>query len=219
MRISYLQNNKSNKATWKYITRDERFFCFELYQSLKADQKGLLTLIKEGINKEKDKEDSNYQKRLEFLETIESKKFDIGVEVCFYRDLLKWNGKGIKKYKDLSQKRTFDLALFSEDTIIIIEAKAQQGFDTKQLKEFEKDQKRISDLFEIINKKTALQVFIVGLHSSRYTPSKITKPYFDSTIQWDDIAKKYPDSKDLFNRANEIYPNKKDSKSVLSKKT
>lgn len=211
MKISYFQKNKNKDIKWDNITRDERFFCFELYQSLKDDQKGLLTLIKEGINMEKYKEGRiTNQNRLDFLEGIESKTFDIGVEVCFYRDLLKWNGKGIKK-TNLPQKRTFDLALFSEDAIIIIEAKAQQGFDTKQLDSFNKDREDIKYLFtKFFGRKTAPKVFIVGLHSSRYTPSSITKPYFDSSIQWDKIAEKYPDSKDLFNRANEIYPNKKE---------
>jgi len=210
MKVSYFENNKGDQAKWKNITRDERFFCFELYQSLKADQKGLLTLIKEGINK---KNNLTNQKRREFLGTIVSKKFDIGVEVCFYRDLLKWNGEGIKEH-ELPQKRTFDLALFSEDAIIIIEAKAQQGFDTKQLLEFEKDKKHIEKLFVKIKKKQP-QVYIVGLHSSKYTPGSKTKPYFDSNIQWDRIAEKYPDSKNLFCRANDIYPNKKnDSKPI-----
>ena len=148
MKVSYFENNKGDQAAWKYITRDERFFCFELYQSLKADQKAFITLIKEGVN---EKNNLTNQKRREFLETIVSKKFDVGVEVCFYRDLLKWNGEGIKEH-NLPQKRTFDLALFSNDAIIIIEAKAQQGFDTKQLLEFEEDKNNIEDLFKIIHK-------------------------------------------------------------------
>ena len=206
MNISYFQNNKSEKAQWKHISRDERFFCFELYQSLKADQKGLLTLIKEGINKEKyKKEDIKYPKRRKFIETIESKTFDIGVEVCFYRDLLKWNGEGIKEY-ELPQKRTFDLALFSEEAIIIIEAKAHQGFDTKQLEEFKNDKEYIEKLFKILDRPHP-EVSIVGLHSSKYSPKPTTISPFDSIIKWDKIAEEYPDSKDLFNRANEIYLN------------
>jgi hypothetical protein len=210
MNISYFQRKNKEEVNWDNITRDERFFCFELYQSLKADQKGLLTLIKEGIIRDKHKDGCiNNQKELEFLETIESKKFDIGVEVCFYRDLLKWNEKGIKKYKNLSQKRTFDLALFSEDAIIIIEAKAQQGFDTKQLESFLNDEDQIEILFNII-KKNKPKIFNVGLHSSKYTPGSKTKCYFDSIIKWKDIAEKYQDSKDLFIHADNIYPNEKD---------
>lgn len=45
MKVSYFENNKGDQATWKYVTRDERFFCFELYQSLKDDQKGLPTFV------------------------------------------------------------------------------------------------------------------------------------------------------------------------------
>lgn len=197
MKITYFQNNKSEKVNWDKISRDERFFCFELFQSLKTDKEGLFSLIKEGNL-------SNHrQNGSKIPDNIESERFDIGVEVCFYRDLLKWYGKGIKG-TGLPQKRTFDLALFSENAIIIIEAKAQQGFDTKQLMEFEEDRKRITRLFEIIERK-APEVFIVGLHSSNYKPKSSTISSFDSIIKWKDIARKYPDSKELFEHADNLY--------------
>lgn len=211
MNISYLQNSKSNNATWKNITRDERHFCSELFHHLKVDQKGFVSLIKKGR--------VTNSKRLEIPENIDAQIFDIGYEVCFYRDLLKWHGIKIGT-TDLPHKRTFDLALFSEDAIIIIEAKAQQGFDTKQLKEFKKDKKFINKLFKKIHRNEP-QVFIVGLYSSNYSPSSNTVEYFDSIIKWSDIAEKYPDSKDIFIHANDLYPNKKSKASnpVGPKKT
>ncbi len=213
MKISYFQKNKNEKAKWDHITRDERFFCSELFHNLRSDQKGFLSLIKESLNLKKyDSKNITDQdkERLDFLKNIDTKEFDIGFEVCFYRDLLKLYGKGIKG-TDLPPKRTFDLAFFSEEAIVIIEAKAQQSFDTKQLKDFKKDRDDIKLLSKIIGKKMP-KVYIVGLHSSNYTPGTTTISVFDSTIQWDKIAEIYPDSKDLFCRANEIYPNKNSRK-------
>ena len=207
MNISYLQNSKSKNATWNNISRDERFFCFELYQHLKSDQKGILSLIKEGII---EADEPSNKERINYLNNIGSNTFDIGVEVCFYRDMLKWYDKKIGE-TDLPHKRTFDLALFSEDAIIIIEAKAQQGFDTKQLMDFKNDREHIKILFNKIHRKKP-KVFIIGLHSSKYSPKPETNKFFDAIIKWEEIAEKYPDSKDLFIHANDIYPNKKDSK-------
>jgi len=213
MKISYFQKDKNEEIKWDNITRDERYFCSELFHNLRSDQSGILSLIKESIITEEKKD----KEKLNFLKNIESKRFDIGFEVCFYRDMLNYYGVRIKwqmeklKEHSLSFKRTFDLALFSEDAIIIIEAKAQQGFDTKQLKEFKKDRKRIKKLFKKINRNKP-KVFIVGLYSSKYSPNSETIKSFDSIIKWSDIAQKYPSSKDIFIRANDIYPNKNDSK-------
>ena len=209
MKISYFQKNNGEQVKWDNITRDERYFCSELFHNLKSDQTSFLSLVKKGVNEEKDDKE-----RLDFLKNIETEKFDVGFEVCFYRDMLKWNQLEIGK-TELPHKRTFDLALFSEDAIIIIEAKAQQGFDTKQLIEFKKDKRRVKKLFDIIKMKVP-KIFIVGLHSGRYAPKSKTISYFDSMIKWDDIAEKYTDSKDIFIHANDIYPNKKDSKKSKS---
>jgi hypothetical protein len=115
MRIEYL-NNKS----WKEISREERLFCAELYHAISHDQKPFLELL--GI-------DSN-------------KSFDVGYEVCFYRDVLSEYGKSINR-KELPQKRTFDLALLSNQEIYIVEVKAQQGFAIGQLKDIEQDKESL----------------------------------------------------------------------------
>ena len=216
MNIPYFQRSENKKVNWDNITRDERYFCSVLFHNLKFNQRSMLSLIKDGINNKKyniEKLSKKNKEKLNFLKNIELKRFDIGFEVCFYRDMLYLYKDKRKEYETkngkikLPYKRTFDLALFSEDTIIIIEAKAQQGFDTKQLEDFKKDKKRIKKLFRIIKKKRP-KVYIVGLHSSHYSPKTESKKYFDSLINWNDIAQKYPDSKELFGRANDIYPNK-----------
>ena len=217
MKISYFQKNNDEQVKWDNITRDERYFCSELFHNLRSDQSGILSLIKEGIIAEEKKG----KEKLNFLKNIESKRFDIGFEACFYRDMLYLYKDKRKEYEarngkiKLSYKRTFDLALFSEDAIIIIEAKAQQGFDTKQLDVFRKDKNDIKELFQIIGKNKP-QVFMIGLYSSKYSPKSTTISPFDSIIKWKDIAEKYPDSKDLFIHANDIYPNKKDSEESKS---
>jgi hypothetical protein len=77
--------------------------------------------------------------------------WEVGYEVCFYRDILKLYGHGVKeKMEDLIAKigpnavnlikRTFDLVLFSSDTIVIIEAKSAEGLTTEQFKEFKIDE-------------------------------------------------------------------------------
>jgi len=94
MKPSYFKSSKVDTASWIEITREERYFCFELYQSLKDDQKSFLSLIHKGIIRDPGKVDQPslaVKHRLDFLENIDFKTFDFGVEVCFYRDLLKWH--------------------------------------------------------------------------------------------------------------------------------
>lgn len=198
MEISYFKNAHSSNSNWNQITRDERFFCFELYQNLKTDQTSLLQLIKNGLT-DKPQNDA----RNSYLNNIGSMKFDFGVEVCFYRDLLKWNDIKIGK-TNLPRKRTFDLALFTTNSLVIIEAKCQQGFHAEQLREFESDKKHLENLFIKINKSTP-EVYLVGLHSSLYNPKSETKIQFDSLINWIDLSKAYSSSKELFERADSIY--------------
>ena len=90
MKISYFQNDKNKKSNWDSITRDERFFCSELFRNIRSDQTGFLSLIKEGINIKKDDIEklTDKERRLFFIEQIDVEKFDIGFEVCFYRDML-----------------------------------------------------------------------------------------------------------------------------------
>jgi hypothetical protein len=176
MQIEYL-NNKS----WKEISREERLFCAELYHAICHDQKPFLELL--GI-------DSN-------------KSFDVGYEVCFYRDVLSAHNIKIGETK-LPHKRTFDLALFSNQEIYIVEAKAHQRFETKQLKYFEKDKEYIEKLFSIIGKSIP-KISVNAIVSSGYNPKDSTLRYFDKKITWKQLSAKYLSSKELFERADAIY--------------
>ena len=110
MGLPYLKNKK-----WSQVTRDERFFCAHLYN----------LILKRGIPEFLSFINNTYKTDL-----TESCYWEIGYEVCFYRDLWHLHGRKTELY---SPKRTFDLCLFSEKTIVIIEAKADQQFDLNQL--------------------------------------------------------------------------------------
>jgi hypothetical protein len=181
--LSYLKNKK-----WEDITREERFFCSHLYHSI--------------INREK--------KFIEWLNNNTTLKlkpnanWEIGYEVCFYRDLIHhWKDDvkrmaKIKNPKQYSPKRTFDLCLFSNDHIVIIEAKAQQGFHGDQLKEFENDKEDIKSLLV----KEDLKIDVVLLHSSEYHPrDKRIKKY--ESITWIDIYNSF-EKNNIFKHADEL---------------
>ncbi|MBL7961432.1 hypothetical protein JNL27_14455 [bacterium] len=176
MTIEYL-----NKKTWAEISREERLFCAELYFQMRKDIKPFLDLL----------EQDNLQ------------SFEIGYEVCFYRDVLKEYGKSVKIEK-LPQKRTFDLVLMSNKEIHIIEAKAQQGFETDQLQYFQDDRDHLKKLFSIIG-VTVPHIYLYAIHSSKYTPSEEVTKCFTKLITWQEIANRYQSAQVLFKRADEIY--------------
>jgi hypothetical protein len=199
MSVSYFKNNSGELSKWEGITRDERYFCFELFNCIKQNQNPFLELLSERTGNN------------EFKNLLKTNEFDIGVEVCFYRDL-SFHHKKSNEELGLSKdflKRTFDLALFSENSIVIIEAKAQQGFSKRQMEEFQKDRNKIKDVLKNLNlghDYKHLEVYLIGLHSSRYKPDDVkTKSYFHSMITWRELEDKYPNSKTIFKRANDIY--------------
>jgi len=168
--------------TWSETTREERLFCAELFFEIRKNP-------------------------IPFLELIgkENKDYEVAFESCFYRDVLKAYGISIKdKGIDLPPKRTFDLALFAEDEIVIIEAKAKQGFDSEQLESFEADFNNIWKLFDIIGENVP-KIEIIALCSSRYKPKNATLINFVKTITWKELIDVYPNGKEMFLRADEIY--------------
>jgi hypothetical protein len=180
MTINYLPDS------WANITRDERYFCAELFQIIKANKAPFSELLKEkGIIKTADI------------------KYEIGFEVCFYRDYVFHQGYTTEGRKEhhikkilvtpdgttsfkFKPKRTFDLCLFLKDEIIIIEAKSQQGFDNNQLSDFNEDRILLNDLLE--NKA---KITIIALVSGDYTPKQSTLDYFDKVITWKEVYQEY----------------------------
>ena len=171
-----------NNQTWSEITREERYFCAELFYEIRNNPIPFLSII--GRNND-----------------IE---YELGYEVCLYRDVSYSQKRSIKS-SPFPQKRTFDLALFSDEEIIIIEAKANQGFDNQQLNDFKKDKELIMNLFQI-DQKEHFEISLIALVSSRYRPSPATKEFFsNSFITWKKIAEIYPDRAEIFYRADSIY--------------
>ena len=127
--------------SWKSITREERLFCAYLYFDIKKDTAKFIDWLTKHLDIEL-KRDNNWE---------------AGYEVCFYRDFIEEFGEeyGLCKSK-YPRKRTFDLCLFGDDEIIIIEAKAFTGFELKQLKDFKEDREYLKKLFELIGFKILL---------------------------------------------------------------
>jgi len=177
-----------NGLSWQDLSRDERFYCFCLYQKAKNNPRQFAELIasKAGLNVEP------------------TDDWDVAVEVCFYRDYLWHKGKPVHG-SGFSPKRTFDLCLFSSNTIIIIEAKVDQPFDTEQNKVFAEDSKKIRQLLG----NEDLNIYLVALASSKYYKADANngsgdalRP-FNGRISWSDMYQEYVD--EIFNQAENLY--------------
>jgi len=177
-RISYFQNKTWNEE----VSRTEKMFCAELFFLLK----------------EKDN-------LLEFIKKFKLKQgcYDVGYEVAFYRDLLKIKEFANKIKDKYSLHRAFDLALFSENDIYIIEAKAQDGFNNKQLGYFKKDEKKVLKMLKEINPKIKVEIHLLALISSNYNLKQETRDKFENIITWRDVYELY--GNEIFNRADGIY--------------
>lgn len=119
------------EKTWSQVTREERYFCSHLYHFLIGKEKEFVAWLNKTTG-------TNYNSNPEW---------EISFEVCFYRDYYKEFPKTKKPSKDL-RKRTFDLVLFSDTDIIIIEAKVQQPFKEKQIKELRFDLDYVKELLD-----------------------------------------------------------------------
>lgn len=194
MSYSYLSNQN-----WEDITREERFFCCELFIELRRNIAPFLKLLL--AKKTISEQESN------------SNLWDVGYEVCFYRDLiynfyhneahkLNWQidiGKVADEHNlKALRKRTFDLCLFSENHIIIIEAKAQGGFNNKQMADFKNDIKLVKKLVgETVN------VSLIGLTAEKYDPKNKTIENFKTILTWKQLHELY--SNKHFLRAEAVF--------------
>lgn len=174
MTLSYFKG-----SSWNNITREERFFCQHLYQRLISQQ------IPEFLNLVEIKGDISQKHHI----------LDVGFEVCFYRDYTKHFQMPLTGF---SPKRTFDLALFSDNAIFIIEAKAQQGHSPSQVTSF------TTDLMQVQNLTKVPFVYLVSLTSSKYKIPQGLRNMFNAHITWSEIAEIYQND-DIFKRADDIY--------------
>ena len=188
---SYLNGKK-----WAEVTRDERYFCQQLFATVQ--RRGVREFV-ELLN------------RITGLSLAVEAEWELGYEVCFYRDL--WQLRGCKGALH-SPKRTFDLCLFSHRQIVIIEAKAQQGFDKDlaQLLIFSEDKKHVVELTGVDS------VLLVGLASSQHIEGSSTRSFgshFDgSLMSWKQLADHYRNEPEMasFLRADAIHTKDKGGK-------
>lgn len=194
--FSYLKDKDGNKQNWREVTRDERFFCAHLYERIRGNERDFIKwLNKHSIQDGKPplKLDARWE-------------WEIGYEVCFYRDY----DKNIRTIKGTcayySPKRTFDLCLFSEKTIVIIEAKVHGGFEAEQVKDIIKD---LNEMPTILGNDT--KVYAIALASSQYFDNhnqpgrRISLDCFSSKVNWLDMYCLYEDP--IFIRAECVYKN------------
>jgi len=180
MPLKYLKNN-----SWSQVTREERYFCSHLYHHIKNKEKPFVKWLNQKCK-------TNFPV---------NNNWEIAFEVCFYRDYHKLHKTKLNK---TLRKRTFDLCLFSDNHIIIIEAKVQQGFKGEQLNSFISDEKEIKKL----PKMHKVKISKVLLYSSKYNFDINKFKLNDKNlnfyeITWNDlyIKYKYP----IFNEADKKY--------------
>ncbi|MEJ5207052.1 hypothetical protein [Denitratimonas sp. CY0512] len=180
MTIPYLE-----ARAWDAWTRDERFFCSALYWG--ARQRSSAEFAKWTIEKCD-------------LPISAEGGWDMGFEVVFYRDFLARKGKSAKLL-GYSPKRTFDLCLFGEKSIIIIEAKADSAFDFNQVGSCRQDKIAIPKILKESFSDSAMDfpVYLVALISSAYKKNHETHgktdcngdstlSVFDGIVTWEEVS-------------------------------
>lgn len=198
MGLSYLDGEK-----WEDITREERFFCMHLYRTVQ--ERGVVDFVR-------------LVKALSCAGLNPDSNWEIGVEVCFYRDFRHFRMKKIKdeNVKLQSSKRTFDLCLFSDDTIVIIEAKCAETFKPDQLRDFKADLDRFEGLSAECPELKGVKIIVLGLAAKKYVTELAVnnlseiEEYFTantSIMTWEDIGEYYSDP--LLTRGGEIFDKQK----------
>ncbi len=188
MSLSYLQSKP-----WWQISRDERFFCAELYREIHAAPVRFIHWL--GANTP--------------LTLDSTANWEVSVEVCFYRDFLTaFRPKLRQKY---SPKRTFDLCLFSEHQIVIIEAKAHQEMRPKDADTAKRDVELMCKLLG-----GTVDIFLLALVASEYARNherrsrKRPLDHFNAVITWKQLQELFGNCR--FARADKLY---KDQRHVL----
>jgi len=175
---------------WSEVTREERFFTSVLFHDILLNSKPFMDLLK-----------SKWQ----FPPNISV--IDVGFEVCFFRDAFHAEPKLINKRYHGLEKQTFDLVLWlSDQSIIIIEAKAQQGFHMDQMTMLNQSKEIMQSLSS--HEYPMDKILLVGLCSSKYGLKESTKKYFDAIVRWKEVVRCYPEHEDDYNRADDIYRDK-----------
>lgn len=179
---------------WSDITREERVFCLHLYNRLQERKylEAFFGAMAKGGNP---------------LPFATDGDWEVGYEVCLFRDLKHAFGdlpSGFVDVETIPWKRTFDLCLFAADTIVLVEAKAQQGFtsDMAQLGAFEADK----DLVRRLDGVKAVYLVAVASADALKRMGEASSA-IDLQVSWIDLAhlmgEDGPDP--ILKRADEIF--------------
>lgn len=176
----------STIPVWRTHTREERYFTACLYHELNRDASPFWQCLR---------------KELKVLEDVYVK--DVGYEVCMLRDLAKAGHIARDLHPHTLTKQTFDIVLtLSNNEVVLIEAKAHQGFSRRQID----NMKHTSELLLQSEKLGIRKVHLAGLHSSRYSPRHIRAEYPTmALITWRDLASVYTGISADLQRANDIF--------------
>lgn len=125
---------------------------------------------------------------------------DSSYEVCLFRDMAKIGYISIRENKAF-EKLTFDnVFVLSDNSLILIEAQAQQGFNSKQIKNLELARHKIET-----STLPCERVYLIGLCSSKYSPKADTIKRFNGVITWAEVAECFKNEHAIFERADNIY--------------
>lgn len=178
---------------WADVTREERVFCQHLYtRLLERGERAFVAYLNEHLG----------------IDANVDASWELVYEACFYRDLWQHRGRAGELY---SPKRTFDLALLSDDHVIIIEAKAHEDFDASQVATFVRDKTQVA-------RETGVQrVSLVALASSRCPIHGEIRDAFDGrALTWRELSS-WPDDDAFLARADDVFPSA--SAGALSRST
>lgn len=168
-----------NGLSWAEVTREERFFCQRLYEYVRLDPGKFIDYLNQICN----------------LTLPVITNWEAAIEVCFYRDLWQHRGRNEALY---SPKRTFDICVFSDEAILIIEAKANQDFKYDQVQSFKNDPAEV-------RRQTGIDtIILLGLASSKCQVPASVREVFQGVATWKELARFYNNDPVLL-RADDIY--------------
>ena len=140
------------QRSWRDVSRSERYFCLRLFNAIEWNVSHFIRYLNEVYD----------------LDLNINTHWEVSYEVSFYRDL-----SVMRRETPMGKPtREFDFALFSDEVIIIIEAKSQSKFNDAQTSEWLVDP-------EQVKRATGVeQVIMIGLTSSKERPSGLASSLF-----------------------------------------
>ena len=180
MSIGYLCDK-----SWLQTTREERQFCAALFNVVRENPQEFIRLINQEALPQRPKVKALDDRAL----------WEVGFEVALGRDLRK------PDLSEIGSHRKFDLALFSGRQMVVVEAKAQQGFLTAELERFSEDRATLKKALP------GIRVCFLGLCSGDYLARKQLDLSigFDKVLTWQSVACRWSD--EHFKRADSVYSN------------